>query len=621
MIDFTGLELVVDKNYSFVGIKNKDSKLIFYLPKGFNTDFYTTYNDKRDLFFLLYRVLVEFKNICFQKSNVVGTQTYDRDGVIRASGSIQKIGLPDNENQEIIFYSKLDFIDSILNAYDEPKILSLAYKLGRSEKIDYSKLHLFMHHAVYLNNGAVYIDIMNLPRNEAHYQATDIVGMYCYIFREIQEQLKQEVGSEITVLAEQFKHKYLEAESKIFDEESGKQVINILKDTLDIIENSTALKDSDFWYYYEAIEIFLYGELLNLGDGEIWGINNFCNVWESICLTYIAKTISPEQILHLDTQNVANSIVEQINKYRKVFDIAGAFKIKEQKLMPDAVIYSHPFKNLPEIESFIITPDDWDDYSYRTAFKSNLEYFKNYFCNKENKFKIVYDGQGRNKQHTIVELKKYYITSGSKVLIDSQLPSIFYSYWNVEIINPLNKEVFALMKKLNHIFYIALKNGAYCPNTFHDFLAKKVFEKHANYSLEYNLFCDSLLRGHSFRSLEFIENSEDTNEIVVKFKKFIQSLQSTFKIIDIKYFYLEYFEEEENKRKLKEISVRKQFVYEYLLQQHINQDSNFKELEIKSEFWIPKMPHTTRDDIDSYLDGYIRLKQFKLNKMINIYLS
>ncbi len=135
MINFNLLKLRVYDGYSFVGIQKQDDKLYFYLPQGFDGGLseLNTFLAKRDLFFLLYKILGTFKKICIEKgyiddSGKFGTQ--DRDGVINShhGSEIQD----DEDNSENIFYSKLDIITHFLNAYEEPKILALAYRLGKS---------------------------------------------------------------------------------------------------------------------------------------------------------------------------------------------------------------------------------------------------------------------------------------------------------------------------------------------------------------------------------------------------------------------------------------------------------------------------------------------------------
>lgn len=46
---------------------------------------------------------------------------------------------------------------------------------------------------------------MNLPRQEIHIEASDIVCMYCYTCLEVKNQLRENVREEIKVLTERFR--------------------------------------------------------------------------------------------------------------------------------------------------------------------------------------------------------------------------------------------------------------------------------------------------------------------------------------------------------------------------------------------------------------------------------
>ena len=47
---------------------------------------------------------------------------------------------------------------------------------------------------------------------------------------------------------------------------------------------------NDYWYFYEALESFLYGiPSPNLDDQILWGITNFSPVWEDMCIVYLHK--------------------------------------------------------------------------------------------------------------------------------------------------------------------------------------------------------------------------------------------------------------------------------------------------------------------------------------------
>lgn len=625
MINFSKLQVVIDEKYSFVGIEKRGSQQIFCLPKGFALHLFDTFNSKRDLFFLLYKILCQFKEICIQKEYL--PTAVDRDGVIQSSGSIQTISLPDAEGEEEnILYSKLDALSAILNLYDEPKILSLAYRLGITEKIDYSKIHRFLHKAVYLNNGTAYIDTMTMPRQQVQYMSTDIVAMYCYILWEIKEQLDEEISSEMQALAEEFKHRYIGADYSLFHEEYYTETIEILKEVFQEIDHHTPLKDIDYWQFYDAIELFLYGEISQQEEGEIWGIKNFHSVWESMCLTYLVKNVNSEHILHLDTTYLADNVVMQANSKHRTIDLTGVFTINNRKLIPDAVIYSDPFTNIPKIEDFNLSPSDFNDYSYRTRFSSDLNCFKE-SLKKKNFFrcKIAHEGQCRDNKHTFVELEKFYKKQGDSLIINSQLPSNFYSYWEIEL-NKLDNEVLALMQRLNHVFYVALKNNVYTANSFYKFLVERFDVKHSKSPGKYNPFRDSLLLGYQYQftpPAELEQSDTPEHEIVLVFEKFLQALSYCLKIIDIKYLDLDYFFEETNLKKLKERSIRKQFVYEYLLQKHIEINSNFNNLEIKSSFWLPSWQNRNQgiNAGSEYLNGYINLERKKFRAIVDSYLA
>ena len=339
MINFKSLQFFHSSKYSFVGIEKQDGIFRFYLPKGFseNIDEFNGFDKKRDLFFLFYKIFDTFKKICTDKDNV-DKFVKDRDGIIKfAKGS----GIQDDDDDlENIFYSKLDIIGSLLDVYDEPKILSLAYRLGRSDKFDVSQIHKYLHQAVYLPNNAAYVDQMLLPKKVLQFESTDIVSMYCYLFYEVKLQLKESVSTEITSLSERFREKYLRNDDSLFDEQSYEQVLDILKDALETIDHNTPIKDADYWQYYEAIELFLYGDLNKEENGEMWGVSNFHSIWESMCLIYITKNIDPSDLLHLDCKYVSNIILETIQASTKNIILHNTFKFNDSFLNPDAVIFS-----------------------------------------------------------------------------------------------------------------------------------------------------------------------------------------------------------------------------------------------------------------------------------------
>jgi hypothetical protein len=632
MINFAELEIKINTKYSFVGIQKEGSQLILYIPKGFCEDDINTFDKKRDLFFRLYRVLNVFKQICIEKGYLKeNNPANDRDGVLEVDTGSEITSDDDSKN---IFYSKLDALGSILDAYDELKILALVSRLGKSERIDYSKLHRYLNKAVFLNNGAIYIDTMTLPRKEIHFDATDIVAMYCYILTEIKEQLQQQVNPEIKSLAERFQEKYLGIESSLFNEKYYLRVINELKDALDLIDHHTPIKDSDYWDFYEAIYKFLFGELDNSVEGEVWGFSNFHTIWESMCLTYLVRILDPTFILYLDKQFISDKILNEWNNYNKIIDISKIFILKdtdnpsdsdkESKLRPDAVIISC---NQANLDLSVFKNDSQNEFSIKYELRKpeyiNNDYFiyytdiNCYTVTNHKKvtdaIKIAYLGK-TEERHTYDILCESLKTN----IIDSNisLPQMFYSYWDIKeiSINEIKK-----MRCLNHIFYKALEMKNIDFKNFLPSFLQNVFISSTN--IYNNIIFDSLVRKRaSHRDPK--EMNENINQINKMFANFINELH--FYIIDIKYYEQKYYTNSENIEKIKSRSVRKQFVYEYLLQKHLEKTNHpLKELNIKSEFWLPAYSENkeTFTPLPKYMDDYIKLTGVNIMTVIDSYLQ
>jgi hypothetical protein len=617
MINFGELEIKANTYYSFVGIQKEGSKLIFHIPKGFSESDISlnTFDSKRDLFFRLYRVLNVFKQICIDKGHFqtrVVTKADDRDGVVEDDTGSK---ITSDNNSKNIFYSKIDALGSILDAYDELKILALVSRLGKSERIDYSKLHRYLNKAVFLNNGAIYIDAMNLPRKEIHFDSTDIVAMYCYILTEIKEQLKQEVNPEINSLAERFKEKYLGYEYSLFNEKYYLQVINELKDALELIDHYTPIKDNDYWNFYEAIYKFLFGDLDNSIQGKVWGFSNFHTIWESMCLTHIIQTLRLNSILYFDKKFISNTFINKWNNCNKIIDISHIFNINDTDIFPDLVIWSFECEegeilslNYREFNKknpikYSISKDDWNDYGYRTQFNISID-----FGRKRINESRIGGVKITNVDKSLEENVKHCFNNVLDINSQQKLPDNYYSYWNV--INISNEEL-AMMKSLNHIFHRAFLMKIYDYTNFFEEFICNVLGKQAN--IYNNIFYMSLFR-QGIRQPEI-------KEINNLYKKFIKSLN--FYFIDIKYSTPDYYTNSDNIEEIKNRSVRKQFVYEHLLQKHLEKTNNpLKELDIKSEFWLPASSNEeTFTPLPKYMDDYIKLTGVNIMDVIDSYLE
>jgi len=280
------------KSYSFVGLKRKEEseKLEFWLPLGFDT-FETDINNStsfdriKNFFFKMYRTFHTYRE---RKLNQLTEEekTKDRDGVFEFENGFSFI----NENKEqVVFYGKLNALDKILEGYDELRISSLEKKQVRSHEIDYSKIHKYMHQAIYLDDDVIYLDEMNIAKNVLIQDSPPIIQLFCFIYTEIKKELEEldSVPDRAFELTEKFKDIYLQPDSSLFAEETFANTINILKNVFDEIDSKTTYKDEDFWHFYEAIEAFLMGERFEDDKGVYFGINNFYDIWEDMCQSYI----------------------------------------------------------------------------------------------------------------------------------------------------------------------------------------------------------------------------------------------------------------------------------------------------------------------------------------------
>lgn len=310
MFDFSSFKLIKKSNDFFVGIRKSASEdgYEFCLPNGFDNFPDGDFNEVRDLFFKMYRTFRKFErdNTRTNRFNLNRPDfQQDQDQTTLSAGGVS---MQTEDGEVCVLYSKIKMIERVLEAYDDLAINSIQKKARRSEDIDYSQLYKYLDRAIYLDNDVIYVEAMDLPRPTVRYESTDIVNLYCYILDEIVQQLDGDVpdniqahSQDIRFLAQRFQDGYLTSNQSIFDKDTFGETISILKEALDNIDKNTYYKDADYWELYEAIEIFLYGEINPAqNDGNYWGIKGFSLVWEDMCSTYFFKKY-PDKICYADT--------------------------------------------------------------------------------------------------------------------------------------------------------------------------------------------------------------------------------------------------------------------------------------------------------------------------------
>jgi len=342
MFDLSKIDIIKtdqqrNSSYSFVGLqRNKETnRLEFWLPLGFDDFNHTDFNLVKGFFFKMYRT---FKTYLQRKQNYMQSKdiTIDRDGIIENENGFSFIN---ENNEQVVFYGKLNSLDKILEGYDELRISSLEKRQRRSPEIDYSKIHRYMHQAIYLDHDVIYIDEMNIAKNILIKESPPILQLFCFIYTEIKRELEEleNISDRAAELAEEFKENYLQPNSSLFGEDTFAETVDILRETLEDIDTRTAYKDDDYWHFFEAVEAFLYGERQEDNKGMYWGFSSFYDIWEDMCQTYVLNT--PEYKERAIFADVEGRLKQLINEHPiNPFQLKLNNLTKVRCLRPDVVL-------------------------------------------------------------------------------------------------------------------------------------------------------------------------------------------------------------------------------------------------------------------------------------------
>lgn len=247
----------------------------------------------------------------------------------------------------------------------------------------------------------------------------------------------------------------------------------------------------------------------------------------------------------------------------------------------------------------------WNDYGYKTIFH----------CPGIPELKTAYIGQSYD--HTFEKLNNFLQKdSEGNLIIDTRLPNNFYSFWDVP--EQLDDDCLHKMLYFNHLFYLAIEKWITDWDKFQEEILQSlgiVFGLRYN-DPKSNVFTQSLFR---YYTVEMVK--EKFNAFV---KKYLKQSQFCFDIIDIKYLHYEDFFDRHNIEKNKRRIIRKQFVYEYLLQNFLERNKQFINFNICSSFWLPTY-ETDNLDIQeegvTFMDGYIQLKNVNFMMLAESYVA
>jgi hypothetical protein len=299
--------------------------------------------------------------------------------------------------------------------------------------------------------------------------------------------------------------------------------------------------------------------------------------------------------------------VERAKSSAKLINLSNAFNINGSSMIPDAIVFESITHKIKDKKTYKVYADNWNDYGYKTIIHG---------LGLNKVAKVGYIGQGHD--YTIEKLKELYQQDMCEnVIIDARLPNKFYSFWEIEC--ALDSEYLHKMYYFNHLFYLAIKNQI----TDWDRFNTKILQP-------LGIFSGPLYRDPRFGVFNLsLFRDRDVEWLKEKFNNFIQQFLNLYDffvgVIDIKYLDTKYFQNRHKIEEIKRRSIRKQFVYEHLLQKTLeNRKDQYSNLSIRSSFWLPSyLPDDSEllQDSSTFMDGYIKLKNVNFKLLAETYFA
>lgn len=283
--------------FAFVGIYAHAGELIFRLPLGYPIPAEPLhYETARDLHIRFFKLFQRFRSVCKRnqsrqkkeggKHEDAGAPLQDgREWVVR------------HDEGEVYYYRHFDVFDSLLDAFDELAILGLERRLKpvTGSPCDLRYFDRTDAGRIYQNDDTFFDDAAFQPVATITALPSDLVGMYCYLLRDLRQHLWGDcdpapLRDDVSVLAEKFELRHLWPTASCWEADEWLRTRDTLRDKLDIIDHVTCFKDETHHRLYEAVARFLCPPAdIPKGNGILWGIDGFWPVWEWMVLTRLAS--------------------------------------------------------------------------------------------------------------------------------------------------------------------------------------------------------------------------------------------------------------------------------------------------------------------------------------------
>lgn len=406
MIDFEALECVSAKGAS-VGIGvDESAPNTFCLPIGYKTDGIDA-DRKKQYFFELYKLLKSY--VKKNKLDEIGALENKNRGGMCPQNKGYGLQVKDSQ-EEVLLYTKINFLDSILDSFDPHAIQNVANRQAYSDEFQFEDALNHIDEAVFLKGGAFIVDEAIVSKKQVLIEPSEIALMFCFIYIDVKSQMGEveEVSVVYCNLAQKFQELHLFPQASLFESDTFKQVKAILKERLELVDLYTSLKDDDYWKLRDAIYVFLYGNPIE--EGGYWGIKKFWPIWEDLCFEAVSNSEIAENVFMADIERkgLFNSIDGSHNLVKE---------IERRKIVYKGKKDDYPFYFEQNANKKTIYPDlclqfaysnfnkkDYGDYyqilrpanntnKFSPLLKSYLNFYKFFPQNLPNGHEIVYSSK------------------------------------------------------------------------------------------------------------------------------------------------------------------------------------------------------------------------------------
>lgn len=249
---------------------------------------------KREIFLEIFRVLKRLQGKFRQEILLSSGANIAHP----TKGAGQAVG-QNVDPQPTVAFRLLDLLDELMTELTEPTVLALGTRLQfRHDYVDPRQIGKYLHLALYQDDGSPVFEGMPFPGRIVKESVSDVIGLAAWVGRDLSQYFYQheladefdpDVASQLDIAANAFASNYLHPDipSVMVDIESA----NKLYEELHAVERRTPFKPPKCRDLLETIDKLL--TLAILKDGKLFGIQNFYNVWESLCLDFAIRCYGP----------------------------------------------------------------------------------------------------------------------------------------------------------------------------------------------------------------------------------------------------------------------------------------------------------------------------------------